>query len=48
MVKEILLTQGKVALVSPEDFEKLNTHKWYAFRSYRNWYAARKVQGANG
>jgi len=31
-MKEILLTQGKVAFVDDKDFEPLNAFKWYAMK----------------
>jgi hypothetical protein len=40
-MKEIPLTQGKVALVDDEDFEAVSAVKWYAQQS-RVWYAAHK------
>ena len=49
MTKEILLTQGKVALVDDGDFELANQYKWYAFRhtikgKTTGWYAARTIR----
>lgn len=41
-MKEIQLTQGKVALVDNEDYEWLNQWKWYAKKSNNNFYACRK------
>ena len=41
-MKEIQLTQGKVALVDDEDFESLNQFKWYAIRNGKTFYATRK------
>jgi AP2 domain len=42
-VKEIPLTQGKVALVDDEDFEWLSEFKWYAQKgSGETYYAATK------
>jgi len=40
-MKEILLTQGKVAKVDDEDFEYLNQWKWQAVNSKGSWYASR-------
>ena len=39
-MKEIKLTQGKVALINNEDFEFINQFKWYIYDNYgRNFYA---------
>jgi hypothetical protein len=40
--RRIPLTQGKYAIVDPEDFERLNKHKWYAAKDSRTFYATRK------
>lgn len=41
-MKEIELTQGKVAIVDDEDFDLVNRFKWYALCSGNTWYAVRK------
>jgi hypothetical protein len=47
--RKIELTQGKFAVVDPEDFEKLNAYKWYAQKSYNNnFYAVRMTHGPHG
>ena len=38
--REIVLTQGKVALVDAEDFDRLSKRRWRALHSYGTWYAA--------
>lgn len=40
-MKEISLTQGKVAIVDDEDFERINQYKWFASWDGHNWYAVR-------
>lgn len=46
-MKEIRLSQGKVAVVSDHRFEFLNQWKWKAQRNDKGWYAVRqeKVNG---
>lgn len=46
MVREIELTQGQVALVDDEDFERVSQHKWCLSRtgSGKRPYAMRKSQ----
>lgn len=44
-MKEIKLTQGKVALVDDEDFEFLNNHKWCAAKGENTFYATRMEPG---
>jgi len=46
--RKIPLTQGKFALVDPEDYEKLSKYNWYAVRSPRGFYAVRSVNAKNG
>lgn len=40
-MKEILLSQGKVALVDNDEFERLNKFKWYAAKQGNSYYAIR-------
>ena len=46
-MKEIVPTQGQVALVDDEDFERLNQYKWTAVKSKAGWYAQRKLKTKN-
>lgn len=41
-MKEIQLTQGKVALVDDADFDYLNQWKWYAQKDRNTFYAVRR------
>ena len=41
--RRIPLTQGKYAIVDPEDFERLNKHKWCAVKSCNTFYANRTI-----
>jgi hypothetical protein len=38
-MKEITLTQGKIALIDNEDFEKVSKFKWNANFQHTDWYA---------
>ena len=42
--RRIPLTQGKYAIVDPEDFERLNKHKWQASRGNSTFYAVRGIR----
>ena len=42
-MKEIILSQGKVALVDDEDYEYLNQWKWCAVKARKTYYANRSV-----
>ena len=44
MVKEILLTQGKKALVDDEDYARLIKYKWHIARNIGGYYAKRNAQ----
>lgn len=43
MLRTIPLTQGKVAVVDDEDFERLARHKWHATKHRNTWYACRSI-----
>lgn len=47
-MREIQLTQGQVAIVDNEDFEKLNQFKWFAFKKGNTFYAQRHMPMING
>jgi hypothetical protein len=47
-MKEIPLTQGKVALVDDEDYSELSKYKWYAHKNCNTWYAERRSSKING
>lgn len=40
-MQTIQLTQGKMAMVDDEDFERLTKYKWFAYFHHGTWYAAR-------
>lgn len=43
-MREILLNQGKVAIVDDSDYEFLNQFKWHAHQNHgRNWYVERLI-----
>lgn len=44
-MKEIPLTQGRIALVDDEDFEMLSQYKWHCQICRRSEYAARGIKG---
>ena len=42
--RRIPLTQGKYAIVDPDDFERLNKYKWHAKKFKNTYYAARSYR----
>lgn len=42
-MREIKLTQGKVAIVDDEDFDRLNKFKWYTIKRQNIYYAERAI-----
>lgn len=42
--RRIQLTQGKYAIVDPEDYERLNKYKWYACKNRNTYYATRTTR----
>jgi len=48
MNKIIILTKNKVAIVDDEDYERVNQHKWSAYKyNNRNWYATATIKQKN-
>lgn len=42
------LSQGKTAVVDPEDYDRISQFKWTATRCGKKWYAKRNFRGADG
>lgn len=47
-MKEISLSQGKVALVDDDDFEELSKYKWHANKHRNTYYAECHIRKQNG
>lgn len=48
MSKEILLTQGVVAIVDDNDYEEINKRLWYAIKKKNTFYAVTKRRKNDG
>ena len=46
--RRIPLTQGKYAIVDPEDYERIAKYKWFAIRFERGYYAVRTAKDSKG
>lgn len=42
-MKQIQLTQGKVAIIDDDDFALVSKHKWYAKEDKESWYARTRI-----
>ena len=47
-MKQIVLTQGKVAIVDDEDFDVLSAVKWHAYLDWKTFYAMRNALRPDG
>lgn len=47
-MKEIPLTQGKVALVDDADYEAVAAFVWHAIKARNTWYASRQIPHPEG
>jgi len=47
MAKEIILTQGKVAIVDDDMYDYLNQFKWHAVKQSGKFYARRHIKSSN-
>ena len=49
-MKEIKLSQGKIALIDDEDYELVSVHKWHAWKTKRSrtYYARSNIRSENG
>jgi hypothetical protein len=46
-MKQIELSQGKVALIDDEDFERVSKFKWSALKDCGTWYAVGYTRGSH-
>jgi hypothetical protein len=45
---KVPLTRGKVALISPEDADRVFAHKWHAVKTKSNYYAGTNLPSSEG
>lgn len=46
-MKQIKLSQGKVAIVDDDDYERVNAYKWFAHKNRNTYYAETKIERKN-
>ena len=44
-MKSVILTQGKMAFIDDEDFDKVSKYKWFAVKNGNTFYAGRYISG---